>query len=410
MKPLICPQCGGKITDYKPWDNFAVCGYCETKSVIATEKPKPIPEPPPPPVEPVYQPFESSAPQQNIAVIAFGAVLLIFVGIVFIGIIAKNKKSNSDYPPRTSTPYVYKTATPTASVSPTPVNNLNLLDFGGKGTSIGAFQDAGAIAVDGKGRIYVGDNSLRVQQFDDQGNFLKLWQIPSETSYYKRARSIEKIGVDNKDRLYVLIDYGVVLVYENASTEPDKIIHFSPNPIQDFAFRADGGRVFLINGGDSEYFVQVNEAGKTVRRVDNFHTEAADASMSPPQVGLAAIRIAVDGAGNIFSIYALGDLGSYQLSYNEEDFRILRFTPEGKFVDKFVPTMNSVGIAVDNQSRIYISETGNIGIYSKDGKTLGAVPNLTGIDDFALDKQNNVYIVHNDRVIKRAAVPPAPAK
>ena len=124
----------------------------------------------------------------------------------------------------------------------------------------------------------------------------------------------------------------------------------------------------------------------------------------PYATGLAAIRIAVDGAGSIFSIYALGDLGSYDLSYNEEDFRIFRFTPEGKFVDKFVSTMNSVGIAVDSQSRVYISETGNIGIYSKDGKPFGSVPNLTGIDAFALDRQNNVYIVHNDRVVKRAAV------
>ncbi len=34
MKPLICPQCGGKITSYLPLQNFATCGYCETKIVI----------------------------------------------------------------------------------------------------------------------------------------------------------------------------------------------------------------------------------------------------------------------------------------------------------------------------------------------------------------------------------------
>jgi hypothetical protein len=210
--------------------------------------------------------------------------------------------------------------------------------------------------------------------------------------------------VDAKDRLFVLIDYGVVLVYENETSEPQKIIHFSPNPIQDFAFRADGGRVFLVNGGESEYIVQVTDAGKTVRRVDAFHSNAADASMSPYAVGLAAIRLAVDGAGNIFSIYALGDLGSYQLSYNSEDFQIFRFTPEGKYVNKFVRTMNSVGIAVDNQSRVYISDDDSIIVYNAAGEAVGTILGLRGIAAFALDKENFVYVLINDRVIKRPAI------
>lgn len=126
--------------------------------------------------------------------------------------------------------------------------------------------------------------------------------------------------------------------------------------------------------------------------------------MSPFDVGLAAIRIAVDGAGNIYSIYALGDLGSYQLSYNAEDFRIFRFTPEGKYVNKFVNTMNSVGIETDNQSRIYISDQDKIEIYSGEGELLSTVSGLLRIDAFSLDKQNNIYVLGDDQIIKRAAV------
>jgi len=38
MKPIICPQCGDKITDYKPVDNFAVCGNCGANAPLPIEK------------------------------------------------------------------------------------------------------------------------------------------------------------------------------------------------------------------------------------------------------------------------------------------------------------------------------------------------------------------------------------
>lgn len=396
MKPLICPQCGGKILEYDPSKSFAACGYCETRFVIEAAKRKSD--------QPSYQPLENTKLTKGVLV-AGGTAALAVLAVIFFAAVLTNRNEPKPTAPNLPAynPTAYPTATPNISPAPTP--DLNLLEFGGKGTGDGLFQDADAIAVDGKGRIYVADETLRVQQFDEAGNFLKLWQIPTETSYYKRARRIEKIGVDAKERLFVLIDYGIVLVYENDSSEPQKVIHFAPNPIQDFAFRHDGGRVFLVSGEENEYLVQVTDAGRTVRRVDAFHSNAADASMSPSSVGLAAIRFAVDGAGNIFSVYALGDLGSYQLSYNSEDFMIFRFTPEGKYVNKFVRTMNSVGICVDNQSRIYISDEEKISVYSNLGESLAVISNLPRhIDAFALDKQNFVYVLQNDRVIKRPAI------
>ncbi len=193
------------------------------------------------------------------------------------------------------------------------------------------------------------------------------------------------------------------MVCENAASEFSKIIHFAPNPIQDFAFHSDGGKIYLVNDGKGEYLMQINEAGKTVRRINNFHSNAADASMSPRSFGLAAIRFTVDGAGNIFSVYALGDVGSYQLSFNTEDFMIFRFTPEGKYVNKFVQTMNSVGIAVDNQSRIYVSNNDSVEIYSDTGEQLSAFFFSGDVDAFALDKENNIYILSKDKLLKRKA-------
>ena len=396
MKPLICPQCGGKITLYTASDKFAVCGYCETRFVIEPEKQSPAVS-----VEPVYQPFENTRSNPNIFVIPLGVLLFIIGGIFFIGIIAKKKTPEPFSPRNTYTPPTFPTVSPRLSPVPTP--NQNLLEFGGKGTGNGLFKDADAIAVDKQGRIYVADDSLRVQQFDENGEFLKVWQIPSQTVNYKRARTIHKIAVGDDGSIYVAVG-GVILIYKQDSDVPFHTIHNAPDYVMDFALRSDGGLLLVSNNDQIETLFFVSKNKKVTRQIKGFHSDAADASMSPVDVGLAAIRIAVDGAGNIYSIYALGDLGSYELSYNEEDFVIFRFTPEGKYVNKFVQTMNSVGIETDNQSRIYITEKDNIAVYSNTGEPLAAVYDLPGIDAFALDKKNNVYILNDDRVIKRAAV------
>lgn len=395
--PAICPQCGGKITIFDAARNLAACGYCQTQFVIKPAKQTAAQ------TELTYQtPTTAITSVRAFSIAAAAAACLIFAGIFAMALMSRRQPlpelPHAKYPEPQITP-----VSP-ASPTPTPTPNSKLLEFGGKGTGNGLFQDADALAVDRQGRIYVADETLRVQQFDERGGFLKLWQVPSETSYYKRARSILKIDVDEQDRLFVLIDYGVVLIYENSSTEPDKVIHFAPHPIQDFAFRSDGGKLYLVNEGKTETLYHISAAGKTVRRTSGFHTETADAAMSPRSTGLAAIRVAVDGAGNVFSVYAFGDLGSYQLSYNQEELMIFRFTPEMKYVNKFVQTMNSVGIETDDQSRLYLSNSDLINVYSNTGEQVSTVADVGVIDAFALDRQNNIYILTDDKVIKRPAL------
>ena len=395
MKPLICPQCGGKITQYSLWETFATCGYCGTRFLIEREQNKLESQ-----TQPVYQQTQTSSSNPSIFIGILIAVFFGFGAIVLLGIfISVPKPEPKIVYPVYPTPY----RTPAPRFSPTPTPNPNLLEFGGKGTGNGMFKDADSIAVDKQGRIYVADETLRVQQFDEKGQFLKLWQIPSETQFYKRARTIQKIAVDDQDRLHVLVG-GVVFVYENSSTEPLKAVYFSPDAILDFAIRSDGWRLYVVTDDNIETLYYINDKGKTVKKIAGFHTETADASLSPSLTALAAIRLAVDGAGNIYSIYAFGDLGSYQLSYNQDELLIFRFTPEGKYVNKFVETMNSCGIEVDNQSRIYISDQNSIKAYAGNGQLVSSISGLKGVNAFALDKQNYVYILHDDTVIKRAAI------
>lgn len=395
IKPLICPQCGGEIEDYSPAQTTATCKYCGVLFVIE-RKPASKPEFP----FPVYAEVEDSPVVESnrlstVIAIAFAAIM----GIIIFGGIAswKGTRTGVTEPTKKSSPS--STKGPTSSTG----SNPDLIEFGGKGTGNGLFKDANSVAADKQGRIYVSDDSLRVQQFDENGQFLKVLQIPQKGANYDHARTIDKVAAADDGRLYVAVG-GVILIYDAKLTDPVKTIQFAPDYIQDFALRADGGILVIKSNDDQETLVFLNRSGQATRRVNGFHSNAADAAMSPRETGVAAIRLAVDGAGNIFSVYALGDLGSYSLSYNAEELMIFRFNPDGKYVNKFVQSMNSCGIAIDNQSRIYVSDGNNIKIYKNNGEMVTSIVGAGHINAFALDKANNVYLLRDDKVSKRPAI------
>src|SRR5678815_3214477 len=74
-----------------------------------------------------------------------------------------------------------------------------LLEFGREGIGPGMFNDARSIAVDGAGRIYVGEyTGGRVQVFDAEGKFLSQWTIGD------RQTLIRGMAADRKGTVYVV--------------------------------------------------------------------------------------------------------------------------------------------------------------------------------------------------------------
>ena len=282
--------------------------------------------------------------------------------------------------------------------------NPNLLEFGAAGKGDGLFSDPTSIAVDRHGRIYVADSTLRVQQFDEKGTYLKTLLVPANGRNYTNAKAIEKVRVASDGKLYVNVG-GVILIYNEDSSTPNRVIQVAPDYIQDFALRSDGGLLMISDDDHRETLTFVDRSGKFTRAIRAFHTNATDATISPQETAIEAIRLAVDGAGNIFSIYAFGSVSGYDISYNEDELVIVRFTPDGKYVNKFVPTMYSCGIEVDNQGRIYISDSQDlIKVYTNTGQLVDTISGVGSADAFCLDADNNVYILVNDMVIKRPAI------
>jgi len=109
-----------------------------------------------------------------------------------------------------------------------------------------------------------------------------------------------------------------------------------------------------------------------------------------------SVKIALDGLGNI---YALGSFTS----------AVYKFSPDGKFINKFGGKGDEPGlfrstqaIAVDSQSRVYVSDFGGIHVFDSNGRFIKFIKLKPGTIGFALTFNNNdeLFIASRDHVVK----------
>jgi hypothetical protein len=390
MRPLICPQCGGQIDQYPAGATFATCEYCATKFLIDDNKAPRIPPKPPEPLD-----IDLSTPDPTASFVKIlGAVVLALVIIGFIALVSIN--SSKTGPSRSIVPTLFKTPSPTPVPTATP--DAAVLRFGGPGTEDGQFDDATSIAVDEQGRIYVADSTLRVQQFDETGRFIKVLHVPAKGRNYDRAHAIYKIVVGADGRLFVAVG-GVILIYSSNWSATPRVVQVAPDYIQDLALKADGSMLAVSDNDRVETLLFVSKTGAVTRRVEGFHTDALNAAVSPLETAAELVRIAVDSKGDVFSIYALSAAGNYTLSYNDDDLRIARFAPNAKFIKAFVGAGSVNAMAFDANDRLNVAAGKGVSVFDLDGNTLAYVP-TDEIDAFALDHVGCVYIITNNTVAK----------
>ena len=223
------------------------------------------------------------------------------------------------------------------------------LKFGGEGTGPGLFKDARTIAVDGEGRIYVGDyTGGRVQVFDAAGKFQTQWMVDPKMPLLDMA-------ADRKGTVYV-VQSGKILRYEGATGRPLGEVQQGYGWFNDVTTTADGGLVAASHRNRDD-IVRLDPSGrvtKTVPAAISGQTDRSELNM----------RVAADGLGHV---YALG-------TFNEGVFK---FTPEGKFVTKFGGGGDQPGqfraaqsIAVDGQGRVYVSDFRGVQVFDAEGRYL----------------------------------------
>ena len=388
MKAFACPQCGAALESDAVYSATVECPYCHSTVIVPPEL-----RPAPPPTPPMFSEYEPDkvVTKQSFSfprVLAFFVVGIIFFLFLILSLAGPSHNRNTgSYTPPFSTP----------EASPSPY----VFSFGGKGTGPGLFQEAQEVAVDGEGNIFVSDDTLRVQKFNSKGEFLNLWTIPSSTQYVSKIRGgPDRLLADRQGRVSIVIG-GVVLKYDGTRAES---LAAAPGSdyVYDAALKADGGMVVVSGNDDDDELIVLDAQGKAIKRVHQFISKQLD-----KQIPVEALKVAVDGVGNIFAIYALGSIYGEHY-YDNEDLAVFRFTADGKYVNRFGGGGNEPGqfdspnaIAVDSQSRVYVCDlTKGISVFTADGRFIETLKTPYWVQGMTFDSAGDLFIVGDNKVSK----------
>lgn len=224
-----------------------------------------------------------------------------------------------------------------------------LLEFGSEGIGAGQFKDARTIAVDGQGRIYVGEyTGGRVQVFDSAGAFLTQWSVDPKMP-------LLQLAADRQGTVYVVQSGGITRYDGMTGRELGRMQRIGGSGfISDMTLTLDGGMAVVQQGED---LLKLDSSGQVTRAIKSAISEqSGDSELST--------RIAVDGLGNI---YALG-------RFNDAVFK---FGPNGKYITRFGGKGDQPGqfrapysIAVDGQGRVYVGDFNGIAVFDTNGRYL----------------------------------------
>jgi len=297
---------------------------------------------------------------------------------------------------RTATPTRSSTSTRTPTPTATPAFANRSLVFGSQGIGAGQFQDARNVAVDGEGNVYVAEYSGgRVQAFDSTGKFLNQWMVDAKST-------VQGLVADRKGVVSISLD-GVIMRYDGATGKPlGNWDYANGNLFGALAHAPDGslwatwyeGRWGIITSlkGHRDDLVHFDANGKVTQVIQGIISG---------QTGSLALDnfLAVDGLGNVYIL---------------SGGAIYRFSPEGKFVNKFGSVGSGRGqfqspqsIAVDNQGRVYVGDSRQVLVFGGDGHFIESFPTAEFVSSLAFDNQNNLWIVARQTVAKYTLLNPS---
>ena len=310
MKTFDCPKCGAPVT-YEPnvfRGGPLRCAYCKSQ---------------------LQPPDELHGLQARVIDINIGpevrataskaiwvmvlvplVIVVVIVGVVLAGVFGALapliKSSGSSRSP---------IASPSGSKDANAIGR-EVLKFGSQGIGPGLMKDARSIAVDGQGKIYVGEYlGGRVQVFDASGNFVTQWMVD-------RKMPLRGLAADRKGAVYIA-QKGIITRYEGETGKALGEIPYSDGwGFDDVVVAPDGGLVcsWYKNRDD---IVRFSADGQVVRTIRAAISTPADRSE-------LSTRVAIDGLGNIYG------LGSFTNG-------VFKFGSDGKFLNRFGGQGNQPG-------------------------------------------------------------------
>jgi DNA-binding beta-propeller fold protein YncE len=324
----------------------------------------------------------SKFPKSLWLLLAIPLFILLVVGLAAVGVLAPVLS--------TVTRTVKETKKPDRSDGPAKESTNSfasiLLNFGTEGVGPGMLTDARSVAVDGTGRIYVGEyTGGRIQVFDPDGKFLTQWMVGD------RKTILRGMAANRKGTVYVVHGGGIDL-YRGETGEKLGQVQFERSGFDDVTTSADGGLVTALHGGRDD-IVTFDANGKAVNTI-----EAAISSASGDSE--LSMRVAVDGSGYI---YALG-------RFNDAVFKFAR---DGKFVTRFGGSGDQAGqlrsaysIAVDGYGRVYVGDMKGIQVFDANGRYLTILNSKGMAFGMVFNDKNELFVVARDHVTKYSVQAP----
>jgi DNA-directed RNA polymerase subunit RPC12/RpoP len=397
MKAFNCPQCGASLEFERIDAPLVRCHYCNSLVVVPAElRPAASPATPPPAREAPAGAYAGDAPKK----VALAAVALLLVAGGIGLLVATNRPSKT-------APHFGANTVNTQRLIPTPTPGPRhdgyevAQAFGGEGTGPGLFKDEMTLAVDGEGRVYVSDETRRVQRFDPSGRFLNTWDIPTQTKWYGRLRGgAQKLLVNERGEVYAVLA-GVVLKLGGETGEVLGAAHGSDH-VHDAALVPGRGLLLVTQKGVDDELVLIGGDGRAARRTHRFVSSLLDKRLE-----VEAMRVAANGAGETYALYAIGGVAGEHW-YDDEDVAVFRFSPEGRYLSRFGGAGHEPGqygppsaIAADGRGRVYVCEPfDKIHVYEADGRYLKTLKTPHAVEALAFDAQDNLYVAGGHKVSK----------
>ena len=319
-------------------------------------------------------------PKSLWVLVAIPLLVLVVIGLFAFGILAPAfysvsravSNSNNTVPSRPNTPKKENAKT----------FATELLKFGSEGIGPGMFNDARSIAVDGAGRMYVGEYSGgRIQVFDPAGKFVSQWTIGD------RKTILRGLAADRKGVVYAVHGGGIDR-YQGETGEKVGEVEYERSNFDDVTVGADGGLVTVAHNNRDD-IIAFDANGKLLRTIPAAISSASgDSELS--------MRVAVDGQGNI---YALGRFNN----------GVFKFGRDGKFINRFGSGGDQPGqlrapysIAVDGFGRVYVGDMKGIQVFDADGRYLALLALKGMAFGMVFNDKNELFVIARDHVIKYA--------
>lgn len=380
-----CPKCGAPVAFERSVDPSSPrsrvrCDYCHSQLIAPDER--------------AGQPAQvvrihlglagGKAPKWIWLLMAIPIVVVVVVGLAAFGILAPAFYSVTRAVKETPSTNPARPAAPSKKSENSFATEL--LAFGSEGIGPGMFTDARSIAVDGEGRIYVGEyTGGRIQVFDSAGKFISQWSIGD------RKTILRGLAADRKGTVYVA-QGGKIARYQGDTGEKLGELEYQRSGFDDVAVGADGGIVTAWHSNRDD-IVTFDASGKVGRTIP----EAISGASGDSELSM---RVAVDGAGNI---YALGRFNN----------GVFKFGRDGKFMNRFGGSGDQPGqfrapysIAVDGYGRVYVGDMKGIQVFDADGRYLNVIKLKGMAFGLVFNDKGELFVIARDRVLKYAV--PAP--